>query len=117
MIKANEIEPATKSALYIVQQSHLPKPYQYFRCGLAGKPSDAAIKAFQGKQSSLASRAAQYLNYWGPTNAKIFARLTGRGASARASRSALAERAEGDAREDFALPFQSLIQVREKQLH
>ena len=46
------IEPALKSGLYIVQQSHLPLNLQAFRCGLAGKPSDAAKRAFQGKQSS-----------------------------------------------------------------
>ena len=60
------IEPALKSGLYIVQQSQLPKNVQAFRCGLAGKPSDAAQQAFQGKQSSFASRFATYLNYWLP---------------------------------------------------
>ena len=45
----DEIEPALKSGLYIVQQSHLPLNLQAFRCGLAGKPSDAAQRAFQGK--------------------------------------------------------------------
>ena len=67
------IEPALKLGLYIVQQSQLPKDVQAFRCGLAGKPSDAAQQAFQGKQSSFASRFATYLNYWLPTNAKVFA--------------------------------------------
>ena len=57
------IEPALKSGLYIVQQSHLPLNLQAFRCGLAGKPSDAAQRAFQGKQSSFSSRFATYLNY------------------------------------------------------
>ena len=72
----DQIEPALKSGLYIVQQSHLPRDYQAFRCGLAGKPSDAAQQAFQGKQSSFATRFASYLNYWLPTNAKVFACLT-----------------------------------------
>ena len=71
----DEIEPALKSGLYIVQQSHLPLAYQAFRCGLAGKPSDAAQRAFQGKQSSFASRFATYLNTWLPTDAKVFAVL------------------------------------------
>ena len=70
------IEPALKSGLYIVQQSHLPLNLQAFRCGLAGKPSDAAQRAFQAKQSSFSSRFATYLNYWLPTNAKVFAVLT-----------------------------------------
>ena len=69
----DQIEPALKSGLYIVQQSHLPRDYQAFRCGLAGKPSDAAQQAFQGKQSSFATRFAGYLNYFLPTNAKVFA--------------------------------------------
>ena len=34
-------------------------------------PSDAAQRAFQGKQSSFASRFATYLNTWLPTNAKV----------------------------------------------
>ena len=74
--KQDTIEPALKSGLYIVQQSHLPLNLQAFRCGLAGKPSDAAQRAFQGKQSSFSSRFATYLNYWLPTNAKVFAVLT-----------------------------------------
>ena len=53
-----QIEPAQKSGLYIVQQSNLPLNLQAFRCGLAGKPSDAAQRAFQSKQSSFASRFA-----------------------------------------------------------
>ena len=112
------IEPALKSGLYIVQQSQLPKDVQAFRCGLAGKPSDAAQQAFQGKQSSFASRFATYLNYWLPTNAKVFAVLTvPRRIRAGFSDRILSERHEGDNREDYAREFQTLIQVREKQFH
>jgi hypothetical protein len=71
-----EIEVAEKSGLYVVQQSRLPPQDRAFRCGLAGKPSDAAVRAFQGKQSSFSSRFATYLNYWLPTDAKVFACLT-----------------------------------------
>jgi len=114
----DQIEPALKSGLYIVQQSHLPRDYQAFRCGLAGKPSDAAQQAFQGKQSSFATRFASYLNYWLPTNAKVFACLTvPRRIRAGFSDRILSERQEGDNREDFAREFQTLIQVREKQFH
>ena len=99
----DEIEPALKSGLYIVQQSHLPLNLQAFRCGLAGKPSDAAQRAFQGKQSSFASRFATYLNYWLPTNAKVFAVLTvPRRIRAGFSDRVLSERQEGDNREDYA---------------
>jgi len=99
----DEIEPALKSGLYIVQQSHLPLNLQAFRCGLAGKPSDAAQRAFQGKQSSFSSRFATYLNYWLPTNAKVFAVLTvPRRIRAGFSDRVLSERQEGDNREDYA---------------
>ena len=97
------IEPALKSGLYIVQQSHLPLNLQAFRCGLAGKPSDAAQRAFQGKQSSFSSRFATYLNYWLPTNAKVFAVLTvPRRIRAGFSDRILSERQKGDNREDYA---------------
>ena len=112
------IEPALKSGLYIVQQSHLPLNLQAFRCGLAGKPSDAAQRAFQGKQSSFSSRFATYLNYWLPTNAKVFAVLTvPRRIRAGFSDRILSERQEGDNREDYAREYQTLIQVREAQFH
>ena len=114
----DQIEVAEKSGLYIVQQSHLPPQYQAFRCGLAGKPSDAAVKAFQGKQSSFSSRFATYLNYWMPTDAKVFACLTvPRRIRAGFSDRVLTERAEGDNREDYARQYQTLIQIREAQFH
>ena len=114
----DEIEPALKSGLYIVQQSHLPLNLQAFRSGLAGKPSDAAQRAFQGKQSSFSSRFATYLNYWLPTNAKVFACLTvPRRIRAGFSDRVLNEREEGDNREDYAREYQTLIQVREAQFH
>ena len=112
------IEPALKSGLYIVQQSHLPLNLQAFRCGLAGKPSDAAQRAFQGKQSSFSSRFAAYLNTWLPTNAKVFAVLTvPRRIRAGFSDRVLSERQEGDNREDYAREYQTLIQIREAQFH
>ena len=115
---AERIEPALKSGLYIVQQSRIPPEYQAFRCGLAGKPSDAAQRAFQGKQSSFSSRFATYLNYWLPTNAKVFACLTvPRRIRAGFSDRVLNEREEGDNREDYAREYQTLIQVREAQFH
>ena len=114
----DQIEVADKSGLYIVQQSHLPPQYQAFRCGLAGKPSDAAVKAFQGKQSSFSSRFATYLNYWMPTDAKVFACLTvPRRIRAGFSDRVLSQREEGDNREDYAREFQTLIQIREAQFH
>ena len=113
-----QIEPAQKSGLYIVQQSNLPLNLQAFRCGLAGKPSDAAQRAFQSKQSSFASRFATYLNYWLPTNAKVFAVLTvPRRIRAGFSDRVLSERQEGDNREDYAREYQTLIQIREAQFH
>jgi hypothetical protein len=67
-----EIEVALKSGLYLIQQSHLPEKHQAFRCGLAGKPADFATRAFQSQQSSFSSRFANYLNYWLPTDAKVY---------------------------------------------
>ena len=116
-----DLSIALKSGLYIVQQSHLPKQYQAFRCGLVAKPSYseyAAQRAFQGKQSSFSSRFATYLNYWLPTNAKVFACLTvPRRIRAGFSDRVLNEREEGDNREDYAREYQTLIQVREAQFH
>ena len=96
-----EIEPALKSGLYLIQQSHLPEKYQAFRCGLAGRPADVATRAFQSQQSNFASRFANYLNYWLPTDAKVFAVLTvPRVIRAGFSERILTEREEGDNRED-----------------
>jgi hypothetical protein len=71
-----KIEVALKSGLYIIQQSHLPEKYQAWRAGLAGKAADFAIRAFQSQQSNFASRFATYLNYWLPTDAKVYACLS-----------------------------------------
>jgi hypothetical protein len=116
--RKEDLEVALKSGLYIVQQSHLPLEHQAFRCGLAGKPADSATRAFQSKQSNFASRFANYLNYWLPTNAKVYACLTvPRVVRAGFSERILTEREEGDSREDYAREYQTLIQVREAQFH
>jgi hypothetical protein len=113
-----EIEVALKSGLYLIQQSHLPEKHQAFRCGLAGKPADFATRAFQSQQSSFSSRFANYLNYWLPTDAKVYACLTvPRVIRAGFSERILTEREEGDNREDYAREYQTLIQVREAQFH
>ena len=52
---AERIEPALKSGIYIVQLSRIPPEHQAFRCGLAGKPSDAVQRAFQGTQAARGS--------------------------------------------------------------
>ena len=115
----DKIEVAEKGGLYAVMQSHIPKQLQAFRCGLAGKPVDSATQ-FKTAQGSFSSRFAQYLNYWMPTDAKVFACLT----VPRRSIMGFAERVmpgriDGDNREDFQLLHmgQTLIQIREKQYH
>lgn len=114
----DSIEPALKSGLYIIQQSHLPEKYQAKRCGLAGRPADFATRAFQSQQSNFASRFATYLNYWLPTDAKVYACLTvPRRTTAGFSDRILTERVEGDNREDYAREYRTLIEVREKQFH
>ena len=61
------IEVALKPGLYCVMQSHLPKDKQSARAGLSGKPVDSATQ-FKSQEGNFASRFAQYLNYWMPTD-------------------------------------------------
>jgi len=113
------IEPGLKAGLYAVMQSHLPPQYSYFRCGLAGKPVDSATQ-FKIAEGTLASRFATYLNYWGPSNAKVYACLT----VPRKSIMGFAERVmpaadDRDGREEYARLHlgTTLIQIRELQYH
>eukprot|EP00966_Prymnesium_polylepis_P252585 5839538-Prymnesium_polylepis.1 len=113
------IAPALKAGLYCVMQSHLPRSKQAFRCGLAGKPVDSATQ-FKSAEGNFASRFAGYLNYWLPTDAKVFAILTvPRRAQIGFAERILPERTEGDNREDYARLHlaKTLIEVREKQYH
>ena len=61
------ISVATRSGLYCVMQSHLPKDRIAVRAGLSGKPVDSATQ-FKSQEGNFASRFAQYLNYWMPTD-------------------------------------------------
>ena len=113
----NEIEPALKAGLYCVMQSHIPESMQAFRCGLAGKPVDSATQ-FKSAEGNFSSRFATYLNYWLPTNAKVYAVLTvPRRTQLGFAERVMPERVEGDNREDYQLLHlaTSLIQVRERQ--
>ena len=113
------IEVAEKPGLYCVLQSHLPKDKQSWRCGLAGKPVDSATQ-FKSAEGNFSSRFATYLNYWLPTDAKVFACLTvpRRQIQGFAER-VMPERQEGDNREEYARMHMggTLIQIREKQYH
>ena len=51
------IEVAEKPGLYCVAQSHIPKEYFSYRCGLAGRNVDSATQ-FQTKQGNFASRSS-----------------------------------------------------------
>jgi len=117
----DEIEPALKSGLYIVQQSHLPKQYQAFRMGLAGKTVDSSATGdmgYKAKQASFSSRFGQYLNYFLPTNAQVYACLTvPRRINLGFASRVLNERNPNDGREDYALGYKTLIASREAQLH
>ena len=62
-----QIEVAEKPGLYCVMQSHLPKDRIAVRAGLSGKPVDSATQ-FKSQEGNFASRFAQYLNYWMPTD-------------------------------------------------
>ncbi len=117
--RKDQIECAKKAGLYCVLQSHLPPQFQAFRCGLAGKPVDSATQ-FKSAEGNFSSRFAQYLNYWMPTDAKVFACLT----VPRKSILGFAERVmpeilEGDNREEYARLHlgKTLIQIRERQYH
>ena len=114
-----KIEAAQKPGLYCIMQSHIPKHLQAYRCGLSGKPVDSATQ-FKSAEGNFASRFAQYLNYFMPTDAKVFACLT----VPRRSIQGFAQRVmpqsiEGDNREPYQLLHlgQTLIQIREKQYH
>lgn len=113
------LEPSLKAGLYAVMQSHLPPEYSYFRAGLAGKPVDSATQ-FKSSEGTFASRFATYLNYWGPSNAKVYACLT----VPRKSIMGFAERVmppadDRDGREEYARLHlgSTLIQIREKEYH
>ena len=113
------LEPGLKAGLYCVMQSHIPLEYQHFRCGLAGKPVDSATQ-FKSEEGNFSSRFAQYLNYWGPTNAKVFAVLTvPRNAIMGFAERVMPPVAEGDNREAHARMHlgTTLIQIREQQYH
>ena len=114
-----KIEAAQKAGLYAVMQSHIPKHLQAYRCGLAGKPVDSATK-FKSAEGNFASRFATYLNYYMPTDAKVFACLTVPRRSIQGfAQRVMPEQQEGDNREPYQLLHlgQSLIQIREKQYH
>ena len=116
----DRIECGEKPGLYCVMQSHIPKEYQAYRCGLAGRNVDSATQ-FQTKQGNFASRFAIYLSAgFLPTNAKVFACLTvpRRQIQGFAER-VMPERQEGDNREEYARMHMggTLIQIREKQYH
>ena len=113
------IEVALKPGLYCVMQSHLPKDKQAARAGLSGKVVDSATQ-FKSQEGNFASRFAQYLNYWMPTDAKVYACLTvPRKSILGFAERVMPERQEGDNREEFARLHmgQTLIQIREKQYH
>ena len=111
------IEPALKSGLYCIMQNHLPSHLQAFRCGLAGLPKDSATSV-SVEESSFASRFGGYLNYWLPTDAKIYALLTvDRQVIQGFTQKILPSRQPGDNRPDYARGGTTLIQIREKQYH
>ena len=113
------IEVAEKPGLYCVMQSHLPKDRQAARAGLAGRPVDSATQ-FKSAEGNFSSRFAVYLNYWMPTDAKVYACLTvPRKSILGFAERVMPERQEGDNREEYARMHmgQTLIQIREKQYH
>ena len=113
------IEVAEKPGLYCVMQSHLPKDKQSWRAGLAGKPVDSATQ-FKSAEGNFSSRFATYLNYWLPTDAKVYACLTvPRKSILGFAERVMPERQEGDNREEYQRLHMgsTLIQIREKQYH
>ena len=114
-----KIEVAEKAGLYAIMQSHIPKNLQAFRCGLAGKPVDSATQ-FKSAEGNFSSRFAQYLNYWMPTDAKVYACLTvPRRSIMGFAQRVMPEQQEGDNREPYQLLHmgKTLIEIREKQYH
>ena len=115
------IEVAEKPGLYAIMQSHLPRPMQAFRCGLAGSQLDQAAKSFGSKEATFTSRFATYLNYWLPTDGKVYACLTvpRNRIPGFAERVLKTEPLEGDNREEYQHLHESktLIKLREEQYH
>ena len=115
----DKIEVANKPGLYAIMQSNLPPSMQAYRCGLAGKPVDSATTA-NTQEGSFSSRFATYLNYWLPTNAKVFACLTVPRTQIQGfAEKVMPPRAPGDNREDYARQHlgSTLIEIREKEYH
>jgi len=114
----HQIEGAEKQGLYCIEQKQIPKKLSAFRCGFAGKPQDSATNAVTYKEGNFASRFANYLNYWMPTDGKVHAiLLVPRVKIAGFSERILVPRVPGDNRPDIALESTTLIQIREKQYH
>ena len=114
----HQIEGAEKQGLYCIEQKQIPKKLSAFRCGFAGKPQDSATNAVTYKEGNFASRFANYLNYWMPTDGKVHAiLLVPRVKIAGFSERILVPRVAGDNRPDIALESTTLIQIREKQYH
>ena len=114
-----KIEAAQKAGLYAVMQSHIPKHLQAYRCGLSGKPVDSATQ-FKSAEGNFSSRFGSYLNYYMPTDAKVFACLTVPRRSVQGfSQRVMPDRAEGDNREPYQLLHlgKTLIEIRERQYH
>ena len=112
------IEGAEKQGLYCIEQKKLPKESRAFRCGLAGKPQDSAYSGFKSREAHFASRFANYLNYWLPTDGTVHAILTvPRVKIAGFSERVMTPREAGDNREDYARECTSIIKIREKQYH
>jgi len=112
------IEGAEKQGLYCIEQKKLPKESRAFRCGLAGKPQDSAYSGFKSREAHFASRFANYLNYWLPTDGTVHAILTvPRVKIAGFSERVMTPREAGDNREDYAREGTSIIKIREKQYH
>jgi hypothetical protein len=94
---------------------------QAYRCGLAGSQLDQAAKSLGSKEASFVSRFATYLNYWLPTDAKVYACLTvpRTRIPGFAERVLKTERIEGDNREEYQHlhEMKTLIKLREEQYH
>ena len=113
-------EPHDKIGVYCIQPSNLEPPWNrgYVRCGAAGTRELAdVVERVSGAQSTLRTRCALYLTTWiGGGVIHLFLTVP-RSIFYGWSRRVLAQRGDRDGREDYAMPGNTLLQVREKQYH
>ena len=112
--------PGNLGGLYCIKQAGQLPSYKWVRAGLAGKPVDSSIENNLDRQGSFRTRFLSYLNYWGPSGAKVYAVLTvERKTVLGFANRVLPPRQEGDNRPDYARLHMAhtVIAMQEERYH